>query len=676
MWSRLSLSAKLATTMVTILLLLGMSDGLLMWRTHQANQQVTSVRSHAVPFLLATSQTSALFNHFDGVMNSYLLEASQGNAAMVAKKWTKVQGIRRTLLQDFQTMQTTGYDPAGVRSLEAAWSRYYHYVSLTHAAIAARHLSRAIYWQTVANSPATQAMNAALTGVGLAGGNHVQNRLREVQAGLDGSRNLTVMAWAVTMLVAILALWMQSRGIAGPLRQLTAVAQALARGETNQAVPPTMEDETGQLAGAFQSLMAYLQRLARVAQAIGAGDLRGAVTLAGPADELGLAIQTMQTQLTALLADTQQVSHTVHAQAGQVAEAAASTGAASRQIAATIDQTAVATTQSAQGLHVVAERVQDVSAAGNRVAESARAQTRAVEDTVEVLGALETAHQSMQEAAGSLHRVSDDAQRVNQDGRQEVDKTLETMRSMAQTMGDVTASMKTLAERSQAIDHIVAAITGIAEQTNLLALNAAIEAARAGTAGQGFAVVAEMVRRLAEQSAQEAQNIRGLVTAIQQDVSETVATVDKGQTLTAHGLTLAASTQRALDAMGTALDAVTVQSSALDESVAAVLRQSAQLTAGARVIAEKADVNQEAALTLASATADVSAAVQEIAANFEETSAALDSVAANTQAVAELSQAVTEQAGPLTAAAAALRSQVGRYQLARSSPAQNVHAAA
>ncbi|MDT2286899.1 methyl-accepting chemotaxis protein [Paenibacillus larvae] len=63
------------------------------------------------------------------------------------------------------------------------------------------------------------------------------------------------------------------------------------------------------------------------------------------------------------------------------------------------------------------------------------------------------------------------------------------------------SELYTLGEHTQQIDEIITAITAIAEQTQLLSLIASIEAARAGEAGRGFAVVAEEVKKLAEQSA-------------------------------------------------------------------------------------------------------------------------------------------------------------------------------
>ena len=113
-----------------------------------------------------------------------------------------------------------------------------------------------------------------------------------------------------------------------------------------------------------------------------------------------------------------------------------------------------------------------------------------------------------------------------QDGDQTMDQTVGSIKMLRTSVAETTKKAKRLAESSQEISRIVSIISGISEKTNLLAFNASIEAARAKEHGQGFRVVADEVRRLAEKVTDSTKEIEQLINTIQQETTDVLQTME------------------------------------------------------------------------------------------------------------------------------------------------------
>ncbi|HTK86251.1 MAG TPA: methyl-accepting chemotaxis protein [Nitrospiraceae bacterium] len=152
------------------------------------------------------------------------------------------------------------------------------------------------------------------------------------------------------------------------------------------------------------------------------------------------------------------------------------------------------------------------------------------EESVRALSSVENLAMSMRQVAQTAGASSDSAKQVltaTERGRLAVQETVQDMQNIRAAVQRMSKQVKGLGDRSLEISQIVSTIREIASQTNLLALNAAIEAAGAGEAGARFAVVADQVRKLAENSTQATREIADLVKVIQQETQDAVVAMEQ-----------------------------------------------------------------------------------------------------------------------------------------------------
>ncbi|KUO65340.1 MAG: chemotaxis protein [Gracilibacter sp. BRH_c7a] len=148
---------------------------------------------------------------------------------------------------------------------------------------------------------------------------------------------------------------------------------------------------------------------------------------------------------------------------------------------------------------------------------------------------IHTASQNINNRTKEVLNLTTSAKETSEEGRDSVIKAVNEMEMVFRVSEQVNRSILELAQEAEKISEIVELINGISEQTNLLALNAAIEAARAGEHGRGFAVVAEEVRKLADNSLNSASNIMELINNVKIMVQGVVENMEQGMGQVTNG---------------------------------------------------------------------------------------------------------------------------------------------
>ena len=194
---------------------------------------------------------------------------------------------------------------------------------------------------------------------------------------------------------------------------------------------------------------------------------------------------------------------------------------------------------------------------------------------------------------------------------QENNRIIETLAQEVENAAEVVGSLEL---EAQNIALVIDVIKGIAEQTNLLALNAAIEAARAGEQGRGFAVVADEVRSLAQQTQNSTQEIEDVIQRVQQGSRDAAQVMNRSKEQAQLGLAQSAKTSEALAQV---THHVTMISDMNSQIAAAVEEQSAT-----------ADEMNQSVVNIAEVTRDSTAAANQTAAASEELSQLSDELQA------------------------------------------------
>lgn len=319
----------------------------------------------------------------------------------------------------------------------------------------------------------------------------------------------------------------------------------------------------------------------------GEGDLTRELTVRSR-DEVG----DLANSFNRMLQNLRSLIHQVGLNAEQVA-------ASAEELTASSEQTSKATEQIASTIH--------------EMAEGSKQQVHSVENSSRIARESLIGIQQIAANTQSVTSIAVQTSEMAVDGNRLLHAAESQMTTINQTFTGLSKVIRSLGERSQEIGQISEVITGIAGQTNLLALNAAIEAARAGEHGRGFAVVADEVRKLAEQCSLSAQQISELIATIQRETGAAVESMEKGTQEVADGIQGVNAAGQSFKQIQQSIEEVTTQ-------IQEVSAAAQQMFAGTEQIVHAISVIEEVAKEAASGTENVSAAAEEQMASMEEIS--------------------------------------------------------
>ncbi|GEC93294.1 methyl-accepting chemotaxis protein [Brevibacillus brevis] len=281
-------------------------------------------------------------------------------------------------------------------------------------------------------------------------------------------------------------------------------------------------------------------------------------------------------------------------------------GGTSEQVAASAEQLTASADQTSRATEQIAVTVQEVAAGVDRQVASVENGAKSIDDMSR--GIRQIANNAQQ----TSNMVSEVANMAGE-GNQSIQAAVQQMNAIHDSMRELASVVDGLGNHSQAIGEIIEVITGIADQTNLLALNAAIEAARAGEHGRGFAVVADEVRKLAEQSAQSAQKIAQLISTIQTDTKVAVESMETGTREVQEGIRVVHRAGETFGQIQNSIGTVADQIHDVSASAQEVSAHSEQVVQAMELVSEVSDLTADGTQNVSAATQQQLASMEEIA---------------------------------------------------------------
>ncbi len=329
------------------------------------------------------------------------------------------------------------------------------------------------------------------------------------------------------------------------------------------------------------------------------GDLSGPPLKIQSKDEVGqlmAATNTMADILNRLLQHIQTVSNDVATQSEELLQSTTEVKTGTEQIVNTMTEIAGGTEELASHTTAIATSMNDFA------------------------GKVTAVHQSNKD----VQHYSQDVKALAKEGRDLMSSSTKQMGAIQRIVKDAVDQVDGLSKQTQEISKLVTVIQSIASQTNLLALNAAIEAARAGEQGKGFAVVADEVRKLAEQVSFSVGDITNIVRNIQDDSNRVTASLEQGYGEVEKGTRQITTTNATFHHIADAIEAIATNIEQTSSELDDVVHNTDTIN---KSVDEMAAISEQSA-----------AGIQETSATIEQAASSMKEIKHSSEYLAEMAE--------------------------------------
>lgn len=298
------------------------------------------------------------------------------------------------------------------------------------------------------------------------------------------------------------------------------------------------------------------------------------------------------------------VSNALDKMTNNIRELVKQLGNTSEQLVLSSEELTASAEQSADASNLVATAVTTMTHGADDQLAFANDTTNVVENISEKINLVS-------KNSKSVSTLTDNAKTSANDGEEAVEKAINQMGIIEKKTTETSAIISELEEKSVKIGQIIDTIESISEQTNLLALNAAIESARAGEAGRGFSVVADEIRKLAEQSQEATKEIAEIINEVQNKTNSAVSVMNENSKEVDTGATV-------VNIAGTSFREILQMIREISEQIHEISNSINEISVGTKASVTSVNNIQNISVKIADETQTISAAAEEQLASIEE----------------------------------------------------------